>query len=354
MNRKAGFTLFIFMFFSPVLKGVIMSKRTLIRKGGFTLVELLVVIAIIGILVGLLLPAVQAAREAARRMQCSNNLKQLGLAAHNFESAYRKFPSGYNWEKNVALGLNQPQNTYIGHLIYLFPHIEATTVYDQWTPKRDFNVDRNGVGAPSATTSQFQYWGSGAYPTVHCWDQHQFRISSLLCPSDNAYGNTVATSSILATTAAGVTLAGRWTAPNDLGRTNYLGCAGQLGIGIASREPKKGVFYNRSKTKFGEITDGTSNTILFGEVTGFYANPARGIGRNDSFAWSAGPMFTEWHRPVYNMLNHKNWMLFSSFHTGLIQYALADGSVRGITTSIDPQVFIDTSSMADGIVTTLD
>lgn len=333
-----------------------MSKRSMVRTRGFTLVELLVVIAIIGILVGLLLPAVQAAREAARRMQCSNNLKQLGLASHNFESAHRKFPPGYNGEKNVALGLNQPQNTYIGHLMYLFPFIEATTIYDPYTQKRDFNVDKNGVGAPTATAWQFSYHLSGAYPTQHCWDQHQYRISSLLCPSDNTYGNTVATATILATTPTGVTLAGRWSTPNDLGRTNYLGCAGQLGIGIASFEPKKGVFYTRSKTRIGEITDGTSNTILFGEVTGFYADPAKGVGRNDSFGWSAGPMFSHYHlpTPTRNMLNHKNWMLFSSFHTGLIQYALADGSVRGITTSIDPQVFIDTSSMTDGIVTTLD
>ena len=93
------------------------------NRRGFTLVELLVVIAIIGILVGLLLPAVQAAREAARRMQCSNNLKQLALSAHNFESANRKFPPGYNGEKNLSNGVNLNTNTYIGHLIYLFPYM---------------------------------------------------------------------------------------------------------------------------------------------------------------------------------------------------------------------------------------
>ena len=106
-----------------------MSKRVVSHRKGFTLVELLVVIAIIGILVGLLLPAVQAAREAARRMQCQNNLKQLGLAAHNFESAVKRFPPGYVGANNIAwggslAGIQLDRRTYIGHLVFLFPQLE--------------------------------------------------------------------------------------------------------------------------------------------------------------------------------------------------------------------------------------
>ena len=332
------------------------------NRRGFTLVELLVVIAIIGILVGLLLPAVQAAREAARRMQCSNNLKQLGLSAHNFESANRKFPPGFIGEKNLSSGVNLNTNTYIGHLIYLFPYMEATAIYDSFTFKRDLNADKDGVGQPAATAPMFQYWGSpvpsppAAASPISCWDQHQYRISTLICPSDEPYGNSESTATILRTSSTGLSMdpEGRFAVPNNLGRTNYLGAAGQLGYGIESRNAKRGIFFNRSKTKIGDISDGTSNTIMFGEVTGGFTFPAKGVGRVISFGWSAGPMVTEFFLPTYNMQGHKNWQLFSSFHTGIIQFALADGSVRPISLNIDPLILINTSSMQEGIVTSLD
>ncbi len=323
-------------------------------RSGFTLVELLVVIAIIGILVGLLLPAVQAAREAARRMQCTNNLKQLGLAAHNFESANRKFPPGFVGEIPVAASRDDVNNTYIGHLVFLFPYMEATAVYDLWANKRVISATaKGGPSVPTADAWRYARWFSGSFPTQSLWNEHQYRLSTLLCPSDDAYGNRTATASELRPTPTGITLSG-WTEVTALGRTNYLGSAGQLGIGIASREPKKGVFFNRSETKIGAITDGTSNTFLFGEVTGHYDYPNRPNDRLWSFSWNVGPQVTEWHRPVYGYQGQKRWNLFSSFHTGLINFTSGDGSVRGVSMSIDPQVLIDVSSMADGVVTSLE
>lgn len=102
------------------------------KRGGFTLVELLVVIAIIGILVGLLLPAVQAAREAARRMQCSNNLKQIGLAALNYESANRAFPAGGIWKgpTNAARGLRDLRGSGWAWSYAILPYIEQTAAYN--------------------------------------------------------------------------------------------------------------------------------------------------------------------------------------------------------------------------------
>ncbi|MFN7893937.1 MAG: DUF1559 domain-containing protein [Pirellula sp.] len=340
-----------------------MKKIMGYRPKGFTLVELLVVIAIIGILVGLLLPAVQAAREAARRMQCSNNLKQLGLAAHNHESAFKSFPPGYVGEIPVAASMNEAANTYIGHLIFLFPYMEATQIYDQWTTKRILSATAVGLTSmPAAEQDRYRRWSGGAYPTVSLWDQHQFRISTLLCPTDNAYGNTTplagqtngAIGTELRVTPTGATMHG-WLEPTNLGRTNYLGASGQLGIGIASRDAKKGIFFNRSRTKFGDISDGTSNTLLFGEVTGAFLDPARGTGRQWSISWNAGPQWTEWHRPVYGYQNQKRWNMFSSFHAGgIINATLGDGSVRSLANNMDAQVLIDTSSMADGIVTNLE
>jgi prepilin-type N-terminal cleavage/methylation domain-containing protein len=123
------------------------KRRAGIRPAsGFTLVELLVVIAIIGILVGLLLPAVQAAREAARRMSCQNNMKQLGLALHNFESAYKKLPPGYlgptrnNPDPFIAIGSGGNQQ-YYSVFVYLLPFMEQNSLYNQF-PNDLVRVDR--------------------------------------------------------------------------------------------------------------------------------------------------------------------------------------------------------------------
>src|ERR671912_555830 len=109
------------------------ERRTLVRRRGFTLVELLVVIAIIGILVALLLPAVQAAREAARRMQCGNNLKQLGLALHNYHDTFKVFPpallnSGHVSAGYVTANFPEGPRNHSGHL-FLLPFIEQTTLH---------------------------------------------------------------------------------------------------------------------------------------------------------------------------------------------------------------------------------
>jgi len=337
----------LFIFCEVIMKNRL--KKQFESRGGFTLVELLVVIAIIGILVGLLLPAVQSAREAARRMQCTNNLKQLGLAAHNFESAYKRFPPGYCGENPVA-GMDAENRSYVGHLVFHFPFMEATQIYDLWAAKRVMGPDANGINIPTAEKWRYGRWVGGTYPEQSLWNEHQYRVSTLLCPSDDAYGNVFATGTELRVTPTGATMHG-WLEPTQLGRTNYLGSSGQLGVGIASRDPFKGVYFNNSKTTFGQISDGTSNTLLFGEVTGLFTDPVRATGRQWSISWNAGPQWTEWHRDVYGYANQKRWNLFSSFHTGIVNFGSADGSVRGVSMSIDKQVLINVSSMADGRIT---
>jgi prepilin-type N-terminal cleavage/methylation domain-containing protein len=115
-------------------------------RRAFTLVELLVVIAIIGILVGLLLPAVQAARDAARRMQCSNNLKQLGLAVHNFESARRQLPTSLRPPSNVASSGEQSR---VAVLTDLLPYLEQTAIFDRYNKAINWN---QGVNIPLSQT----------------------------------------------------------------------------------------------------------------------------------------------------------------------------------------------------------
>lgn len=319
-------------------------------RHAFTLVELLVVIAIIGILVGLLLPAVQAAREAARRMSCQNNLKQLGLATHNFESAMGKFPPGFQGtfqaEFAATAGWKPDTNSYTGHLVYILPYMEATQLYDQWSAKRDLNVDKGGVGVPTADVWRYRRWVDGTYPAESLWDQHQFSVSTFLCPSDNP-DDCIYTGTELYTTPTGCTMQG-WVT-NALGKTNYLGCAGQLGRGLASRDPFVGIFHSRSKSGFRDIRDGTSNTIMFGEVVGAFTDPVRATGREWSFTWNAGPQFTEWFRTVYALGNQKHWYRFASMHTGdVIQYTMGDGSVKPISQTIDAQLLVYLSARADG------
>ncbi|MFN3191081.1 MAG: DUF1559 domain-containing protein [Aureliella sp.] len=337
------------------------------RLRGFTLVELLVVIAIIGILVSLLLPAVQAAREAARRMQCTNNLKQIALASHNFESAYKRFPPGYlgsNFRRSISDAPEDIPNgrQWIGVLPYLFPYIEQSAIYNVYPISRELEPDRRMAGVSSANQSRFDPWwfDDDGDPTDMdtLWDAAQFRLSFLLCPTDNAYANRSANTSRLHTygppgNTGTISMRGfSASATSSLGRTNYLGVAGGMGKTASSWENWIGIFHNRSKTKFGEINDGTSNTLLFGEVTGLWGNDVNATDRRWSFTFNNGPLPTAWRLGGQDPYD---WKKFNSLHAGnIVNFAAADGSVHGLTSSMDRSVFLYLSSMKDGRVAAID
>lgn len=206
------------------------SNRPLDRQA-FTLVELLVVIAIIGILVALLLPAVQAAREAARRMQCSNNLKQMGLAVHNFESAYKKLPSSVR-----PGGLTTAPR--IAGLTFLLPYIEQTTAYNNYDQSKNWS---NAVNLPITKT----------------------RISTFNCPSTPE-----------AERLDGVPELSPWSA-TSVSVTDYSPT-----IGVDQRLVSAGLVDNLSGTaltgllpkngnpKLRDATDGLSNTLMYAESAG--------------------------------------------------------------------------------------
>ncbi len=244
-----------------------MSRSKL--RHGFTLVELLVVIAIIGVLVGLLLPAVQAAREAARRMSCSNNFKQIGLALHNYHSAYKQLPThlggttsdGTNTTAAQELRPAGHNNLFLSMLVGLTPYMEQQALWDQISNPYQSVVNGSVVGTyqPMGPRPDKGLGGANGHATEP-YDPWMSEIPTLRCPSD-----------------PGVGLPAR-------GRTNYVACIGDssrfsnngprnpqgaitTGRSRQSRASQRGVFVPRKlETKFRDILDGLSNTIAMGEI----------------------------------------------------------------------------------------
>jgi prepilin-type N-terminal cleavage/methylation domain-containing protein len=192
-----------------------------VARLAFTLVELLVCIAIISVLVALLLPAIQSAREAARRAACANNLRQLGVALHNYESANQRFPPGRG----------DPLPGVFSAFAYLMPFLEETTISDQLVLTRapaTFNVGATiydgSANERAATTS----------------------VKSLLCPSDPAMGIVPG---------------------SNYGVTNYVANAGSGTVDSGNLKTSDGVFFTASKIRIKDITDGTAQTAAFSERT---------------------------------------------------------------------------------------
>ncbi|MBN1395315.1 MAG: DUF1559 domain-containing protein [Pirellulales bacterium] len=319
-------------------------NRTFAPLHGFTLVELLVVITIIGILIALLLPAVQAAREAARRAQCNNNLKQLGVAAHNFENQYGYFPPGYLGPTTQS---NSEAGQFVSCLAFMLPFMELENIQK---PMDEDMSSHGGVSIFDIDREGDPYWSR-----TSAWQMAHTNIPALLCPSDspNDKDNPSAPISILYffysdAESSGTVACGRTgdSTREALGRTNYLGSGGFAGVvDQSANDALRGVFYNRSRTTFRDIADGSSHTFLFGEAMGGSMPYAEdGNGGSDSYAWmGCGVMGTK------NGLNANSaWSQFSSHHPDIVQFCIADGSVRQIPLATDASVLHYLGAIADG------
>ncbi len=327
------------------------------RRRGFTLIELLVVIAIIAILVALLLPAVQQAREAARRSSCKNNLKQIGLALHNYHDTYNVFPYSAAADGSVTAGGGQTTTTTGFTLnargwVGLLPYLEQAPLFEQFDPQ-----------APSGS-----YVRSGAAPLLSPITSASPNaavvsksIPTLTCPSDD--GNPHYTGDNPAYRVyAGANSNGHPGAKTSYGMSvSRYSSWRQLWI----NEPKttRKVFGISSRCRFRDITDGTSNTVAICETTFDVKNgvaPTWGytkwVGGGVDFTYPRGinfwPCCSWWSPPFTNTTRNSlgDWSAPGSTHPGGMQVCLADGSVRFISENIDNTTRFNLAYIADGKV----
>ncbi len=313
------------------------------RTAAFTLVELLVVIAIIGILVGLLLPAVQAAREAARRMQCSNNLKQIGLAFHNYESAQKSFPAAWYAHRPAP-----PYNIHSG-LVGLLPYLEQAPLYNQY----DWRLSPTNEGGPIGQANV------AVIANV---------LPMFVCPSAPGGGvERTYNAKVPAGALPGLATITWKAAPSDYSVTTGVRATfGNIAYSGNQGGDRHGALrwnnlQSPDTSKMSSITDGTSNTFLMGERTGgptIYAGmrpitvPApvwetNGGGWGDPLVgehWLAGAVRGATAFPIIeggcaiNCTNIRG-LGFHSFHTGGAMFVMADGSVQFNSDSVDAYVF---------------
>lgn len=331
---------------------------------GFTLVELLVVIAIIGVLIALLLPAVQQAREAARRMSCTNNLKQLGVATHNYHDTFGSFPPGGLGYQNA--GGNGDRNA-SSWLLHLFPFMEQGAAYDAISPGKN-RLDE------AATLGSAINGPSGRFLI----DVMRTPIPTLVCPSDigGPYIDPIVSqggNGLLFTT-SGV------TSPNDdtnPAKANYAGCASSIKMHGAWWAPPinwpgstpqfNGVFGMDEVIRFRDVIDGTSNTFLAGERASAIKEPAGidapddddnvagglckcagvnpyGFPNDGAFPWWSTQALGSVGYPLNNAV-YSLWCKggFNSHHPGGVQFVFCDGSVHFIAETVDhkPDEFVD-------------
>lgn len=277
------------------------SRRQPCRHG-FTLVELLVVIAIIGVLIGLLLPAVQSAREAARRCSCTNNLAQLGLALHNHEFAFERFPSGVTGKSGPIKSL--PEGHHVGWIVRLLPFIEQQPLAHHFSIEDGVYADTNAA-------------------------VRSVVIGPLLCPSSP-------TPSV------------RESGSHRVAVSNYAGCSNAVEAPID--DDNNGVLFLNSRIRFSDIADGSSNTLVIAERRG----------SEGDLGWASGTRSTLRTTSPILRRTDETWIDdatpedplfvggFGSHHVGGLNVGLGDGAVRFLSENVDAEVLRQLGDRADG------
>ncbi|WP_262026304.1 DUF1559 domain-containing protein [Blastopirellula sp. J2-11] len=312
------------------------------RQVGFTLVELLVVIAIIGVLIALLLPAVQQAREAARRMDCSNRLKQFGIAYHNYHDTHGNFPSGYivNGQVGPCIDQANPSGTRAPWSVLILPFLEQQNLHDQFRFNEQFSINNQHQG--TATNHALQWSTNTAF---HCpsdplaVDMHP---SYLAC-------------------------AGGGPAPSGSVPTIDQGCKATATTSFVLYY--NGVFSVNSKTKFSNMLDGTSNSYLMGESFYVVHPSVDAFSLQKHSSWAGGAFYRADYRHYTNLAaavepinqpvsgistkgpNKSEAVVgrtFGSFHPGGCNMLLGDASVHYMSQTMDINTHRALGAIADG------
>jgi prepilin-type N-terminal cleavage/methylation domain-containing protein len=307
------------------------------HRRGFTLIELLVVIAIIGVLTALLLPAVQQAREAARRTQCRNNLKQLGLALHNYHDQFESFPPGWVYDSGRPAA-SAPTNCW-GWGAFILPQLDQAPLYNQ----ADFSVGfRGGLDAAGANSP---IGSNGLEATV---------LAMFRCPSDTGPDHVFSGDQSMQFGA----------------RSNYPGVNGGFLLDLFPITAQGGTFGENSRCRLGAMLDGASQSVLVGErawfeFAGAGVGPSAlwagtrsgipGVPAANGVAFAVGQCIVSLNTapahppsPFGAGESDSSWHGFSSRHTGGAHFLIADGAVRFINESITYETYGRLSTIADG------
>ncbi len=354
-----------------------MSTLRRSQRGGFTLIELLVVIAIIAVLIALLLPAVQQARESARRTQCKNNLKQVGLALHNFHDVYDNFPPGMLDDD----GKNYSWRT------YLLPYIDQAPAYQAIV----------GVGASAGTLGAALFPKGGVPNLIHPDLSRPFNTDSGVAGATPTYANQNEVQQNHGLS-AGKRVMPAWICPSDIlppqdndsyGKSNYCGNSGTInftpnafspmtnwaGCAVIQGNAQNGLLvYSNNNTagyvvRMADIIDGTSNTIAVGEVTtsnnvtstnvsdGDYPIWVGGNNNGGCNGWNHGGNALRLTNPATRINLFRNPdpanpqfsnAAFGSQHVGGSQFLMCDGSVKFVSENVDALSYQNAGSRNDG------